>query len=117
MSSTNGTFTMSRSNDFSPTPPRDMSPEANDRNALERYRSITPDREDSPEPIQRITFPAGGFKNVEDAEEAFIYLMKREKIDETWTWDQTMRKTIMDPLYKALDTLAQKKAAFEKVSS
>lgn len=26
-----------------------------------------------------------------------------------------MRKIIMDPLYKALDTLAQKKAAFEKV--
>ena len=36
-------------------------------------------------------------------------------MDETWTWDQTMRKIIMDPLYKALETLAQKKAAFEKV--
>jgi hypothetical protein len=38
-------------------------------------------------------------------------------VDETWTWDQTMRKIIMDPLYKALETLAQKKAAFEKVST
>jgi len=43
-------------------------------------------------------------------------LLKRDGVDETWTWDQTMRKIIMDPLYKALETLAQKKAAFEKVS-
>jgi pre-mRNA-processing factor 40 len=60
--------------------------------------------------------PHGGFSDPEKAQEAFIHLLKRDGIDETWTWDQTMRKIIMDPLYKALDTLAQKKAAFEKVS-
>jgi pre-mRNA-processing factor 40 len=46
-----------------------------------------------------------------------MHLLKREGVDESWTWDQTMRKIIMDPLYKALDTLAQKKTAFEKVGT
>lgn len=80
--------------------------------ALIRRRSRTP----SPQPIRRetVTIPQGGFKTVEDAEEAFMYLLKREGIDETWTWDTTMRKIVQDPLWKALETLAQKKTAFEK---
>ncbi|OCF60315.1 hypothetical protein L486_02996 [Kwoniella mangroviensis CBS 10435] len=61
-----------------------------------------------------IVMPPGGFADRAKAEEAFIYLLKREGINEQWTWDQTMRKIIMDPLYKALDTLAEKKGAFEK---
>ncbi|WVW79085.1 hypothetical protein I302_101049 [Kwoniella bestiolae CBS 10118] len=61
-----------------------------------------------------IIMPPGGFADRLKAEEAFIYLLKREGINEQWTWDQTMRKIIMDPLYKALDTLAEKKGAFEK---
>ncbi|OCF44951.1 pre-mRNA-processing factor 40 [Kwoniella heveanensis CBS 569] len=65
-------------------------------------------------PHEVITMPPGGFHNHAQAEEGFIYLLKREGVNETWTWDQTMRKIIMDPLYKALDTLAEKKAAFEK---
>ncbi|WVF65736.1 hypothetical protein IAT40_000468 [Kwoniella sp. CBS 6097] len=65
-------------------------------------------------PHEVITMPPGGFSNYAQAEEGFIYLLKREGVNETWTWDQTMRKIIMDPLYKALDTLAEKKAAFEK---
>ncbi len=36
-------------------------------------------------------------------------------MDETWTWDVTMRKIITDPLYKALNTLAEKKNAWAKV--
>lgn len=32
----------------------------------------------------------------------------------TWTWEQTMRETIVLPMYKALRTLAERKAAFEK---
>lgn len=84
-------------------------------NALTRYQSLSPTRSETPEPLEVITFPVGGFTSQEKAEEGFIYLLKREKIDETWTWDQAMRKIIMDPLYKGLDTLAQKKAAFEKV--
>lgn len=59
--------------------------------------------------------PPGGFLTHDKAEAAFVHLLKREGVDETWMWDQTMRKIIMDPLYKALDTLAQKKTVFEKV--
>ena len=104
--------------DVRPTPPRGMSPglQGHDGNALERYRSLSPSRSESPEPTHVIRMPHGGFASTEEAEEGFEYLLKREKVDETWTWDQTMRKIIMDPLYKALDTLAQKKAVFEKVS-
>ena len=68
-------------------------------------------------PEEVITFPMGGFLTHEKAVEGFQFLLRREGVDETWTWDQTMRKVIMDPLYKALDTLAQKKAAFELVSA
>jgi pre-mRNA-processing factor 40 len=57
----------------------------------------------------------GGFLTHDKAVEGFQFLLRREGVDEHWTWDQTMRKVIMDPLYKALDTLAQKKAAFELV--
>ena len=45
-----------------------------------------------------------------------MYLLKREGVDEKSTWDQTMRKIVLDPLYKALNTLAEKREAFEKVS-
>ena len=95
---------------------RSRSPGSRDESrALTRYRSLTPEEEEEEEQLEVITMPPGGFPSVEKAEEGFVYLLKREKIDEKWTWDQTMRKIIMDPLYKALDTLAHKKAVFEKV--
>ena len=80
--------------------------------ALAHRDSSTP----NPQPTREtIVIPPGGFLTHDKAEAAFIHLLKREGVDETSTWDQTMRKIIMDPLYKALDTLAQKKTAFEKV--
>lgn len=102
----------------SPTPIRGSeSPDiqATRENAVARYRSPTPERERTP--LEVITMPPGGFLTHDKAEEGFIYLLKRERVDETWTWDQTMRQIIMDPLYKALGTLAEKKAAFEKVTT
>lgn len=60
--------------------------------------------------------PPGGFPSHEEAEKAFVHLLKKAGIDPTWTWDRTMRAIITDPLYKALSTLAEKKAAWEKVS-
>lgn len=83
-------------------------------NALARRRSTSPDH--TAKPKETVTIPVGGFLKHEQAEAAFIHLLEREGVNENWTWDQTMRKIIMDPLYKALDTLAEKKAAFEKVS-
>ena len=49
-----------------------------------------------------------------DAEQAFMGMLKTIEVDKTWTWEQTMRETITEPLYKALKTLAERKAAFEK---
>jgi pre-mRNA-processing factor 40 len=107
----------------SPTPPvRSSSPEhlrPSNNNALAAYSARqreTSTPTSKPKPVEQVVIPPGGFTTHEKAEEAFIYLLKRDGVDETWTWDQTMRKIIMDPLYKALETLAQKKAAFEKVS-
>lgn len=59
--------------------------------------------------------PINGFVTHEEAEKAFMHLLKKAGVDPTWTWDATMRAIITDPLYKALGTLAEKKAAWQKV--
>lgn len=66
-----------------------------------------------PEPV----VPPGGFHNQIEAEQAFTYLLKKTKVDQTWTWDMTIRKIITEPLYKSLKTLAEKKDVWQKVSS
>lgn len=58
--------------------------------------------------------PHNGFATVEEGEKAFIHLLKKAGVDANWTWDQTMRAIITDPLYKALNTLAEKKVCWEK---
>ena len=52
---------------------------------------------------------------LEDREKTFFHLLRKANVDANWTWDQTMRAIITDPLYKALNTLAEKKAAWQKV--
>jgi len=44
-----------------------------------------------------------------------MHLLRKAGVDVNWTWDQTMRAIIMDLLSKALNTLAEKKAAWQKV--
>jgi hypothetical protein len=43
-----------------------------------------------------------------------MFLLRKAGVDATWTWDQTMRAIITDPLYKALNSLAEKKATWQK---
>lgn len=59
--------------------------------------------------------PHNGFATAEEGEKAFTHLLRKAGVDAHWTWDQTMRTTITDPLYKSLNTLAEKKAAWQKV--
>ena len=59
--------------------------------------------------------PHNGFMTVEEGEKAFTHLMRKAGVDANWSWEQTMRATITDPLYKSLNTLAEKKACWEKV--
>ncbi|KAF5355353.1 hypothetical protein D9758_006091 [Tetrapyrgos nigripes] len=76
--------------------------------------SILPARPNLPDdPV----IPHNGFVTVEEGERAFVHLLKKAGVDANWTWDQTMRAIITDPLYKALNTLAEKKNAFEKYTN
>ena len=87
-----------------------------------RSRSPTPEKEEEDELEEKDDLaigpapmiPPGGYTNVRDAEEAFIWLLKKTKVDETWSWDKVMRTVIMDPLYKALSTSAEKKNVYQK---
>lgn len=74
--------------------------------------SVLPPRPNLPDdPV----IPHNGFATVEEGEKAFMHLLRKAGVDANWTWDQTMRAIITDPLYKALNTLAEKKAAWQKV--
>ncbi|KAI1796601.1 hypothetical protein LXA43DRAFT_969682 [Ganoderma leucocontextum] len=73
--------------------------------------SVLPARPNLPDdPV----IPHNGFVTVEEGEKAFVHLLRKAGVDANWTWDQTMRTIITDPLYKALNTLAEKKAAWQK---
>ncbi len=75
--------------------------------------SILPARPNLPDdPV----IPHNGFATVEEGEKAFTHLLRKGGVDANWTWDQTMRAIITDPLYKALNTLAERKACWQKVS-
>lgn len=43
-----------------------------------------------------------------------MHLLREKGVDASWTWEQTMRAVITEPLYKSLKTLAERKAAFGK---
>ncbi|KAJ9120055.1 hypothetical protein QFC22_002952 [Naganishia vaughanmartiniae] len=66
-----------------------------------------------PEPV----VPPGGFHNQVEAEQAFVYLLKKTRVDQTWSWDMTIRKIITEPLYKSLKTLAEKKDVWQKYTA
>lgn len=54
------------------------------------------------------------FTNANDAEVAFMKLLRDKRVDVSWTWEQTIREIVMEPMYKAFKTLAERKAAFTK---
>ena len=80
--------------------------------ALAGASTVLPPRPNLPDdPV----IPHNGFLTVEEGEKAFTHLMRKAGVDANWSWEQTMRATITDPLYKSLNTLAEKKACWEKV--
>lgn len=54
------------------------------------------------------------YSSFEEAEAAFMKLLKRSNVQPDWSWEQTMRTTIKDPQYRALKDPKDRKAAFEK---
>ncbi|KAI0028675.1 hypothetical protein K488DRAFT_58019, partial [Vararia minispora EC-137] len=73
--------------------------------------SVLPARPNLPD---EPAIPHNGFSTLEEGEKAFTFLLRKAGVDASWTWDQTMRAIITDPLYKALGTLAEKKACWQK---
>ncbi|KAI5118008.1 hypothetical protein M0805_008107 [Coniferiporia weirii] len=73
--------------------------------------SVLPGRPSLPDdPV----IPHNGFATLEEGEKAFTHLLRKAGVDAGWTWDQTMRAIITDPLYKSLNTLAEKKNCWQK---
>ncbi|CRL19467.1 WW/Rsp5/WWP [Penicillium camemberti] len=54
------------------------------------------------------------YHSLEEAESAFMKLLKRHNVQPDWTWEDTMHATIKDPQYRALKDPRDRKAAFEK---
>jgi pre-mRNA-processing factor 40 len=56
------------------------------------------------------------YATFEEAEAAFLKLLKRNNVSPDATWEQTMKAIIKDPQYRALKDPKDRKAAFEKYS-
>lgn len=54
------------------------------------------------------------YSSFEEAEAAFLKLLRRCNVQPDWSWEQAMRATIRDPQYRALKDPKDRKAAFEK---
>ncbi|KAJ9602096.1 U1 snRNP protein [Cladophialophora chaetospira] len=54
------------------------------------------------------------YSSFEEAEAAFMKLLRRSNVQPEWNWEQAMRATIKDPQYRALKDPKDRKAAFEK---
>jgi pre-mRNA-processing factor 40 len=54
------------------------------------------------------------YASFEEAEAAFLKLLRRSGVQPEWTWEQAMRAIIKDPQYRALKDPKDRKAAFEK---
>lgn len=60
----------------------------------------------------QFTQPVPEYATKEEAEKAFFGLLKETGVKSDWTWDQAMRAIITKPLYRALKTIGERKAAF-----
>ena len=54
------------------------------------------------------------YSSFEEAEAAFMKLLKRVGVQPEWTWEQTVRAAVKDSQYRALKDPKDRKAAFEK---
>ena len=54
------------------------------------------------------------YSSFEEAESAFLKLLRRSGVQPDWSWEEAMRAIIKDPQYRALKDPKDRKAAFEK---
>ncbi|KKA29126.1 hypothetical protein TD95_002333 [Thielaviopsis punctulata] len=69
---------------------------------------------DSMPPVFVPTTADPEFASPEEAEAAFVKLLKRSGVQSDWTWEQAIRATAKDPHYRAIRDPRDRKAAFEK---
>ncbi|CEG69923.1 hypothetical protein CU097_005581 [Rhizopus azygosporus] len=74
---------------------------------------IIPTKSTPPPVTQTIEQPIPEFDTKEEAEKAFFGLLRETGVKSNWTWDQAMRAIITKPLYRALKTIGERKAAFQ----
>jgi pre-mRNA-processing factor 40 len=54
------------------------------------------------------------YSSYDEAESAFVKLLRRSNVGADWTWEKTMRTIIKEPQYRALKDPKDRKAAFDK---
>jgi pre-mRNA-processing factor 40 len=54
------------------------------------------------------------YNTQDEAEAAFMKMLKKNNVGYDWTWDKTMRAVIKEPQYRAIKDPKDRKAAFEK---
>ncbi|KAJ2894906.1 hypothetical protein MKZ38_007103 [Zalerion maritima] len=54
------------------------------------------------------------YATLEEAEAAFVKLLKRSGVQPDWSWPQTIKSIVKDPQYRAIKDPKDRKAAFEK---
>ncbi|KAG0332624.1 hypothetical protein BG004_001164, partial [Podila humilis] len=54
------------------------------------------------------------FATKEEAEKAFKTLLSETGVTSTWTWEQTMRAVVTNPMYRALKSVAERKTCFHE---
>ncbi|KAH8693183.1 putative formin binding protein [Talaromyces proteolyticus] len=57
------------------------------------------------------------YSSFEEAESAFMKLLRRCNVQPDWTWEQAMRAVIKDPQYRALKDPKDRRTAFEKYTA
>jgi pre-mRNA-processing factor 40 len=53
------------------------------------------------------------FDTKEEAEDAWIEMLRVVGVEPDWTWEQCVRKASSNPIYRALKTVAERKEAFD----
>ncbi|CAN8098792.1 unnamed protein product [Discula destructiva] len=57
------------------------------------------------------------FATPEEAEAAFVKLLRRSGVQPDWNWEQTLRAIVKDPQYRAIKDPRERKVAFERYCS
>lgn len=84
------------------------------------HRDVIPESRQlgySSDPAAKAFVPASNdpdYATLEEAEVAFVKLLKRSGVQSDWTWEQTLRTIARDPQYRAIKDPKDRKAAFEK---